>query len=83
MPEHPDFPCVEYNDGNKKEELEKTNPILKGKKILVNSDAHYLWDINEKENFIILNDEPYSSDYVRSRLFDYLRSPDTGISGEK
>jgi len=82
MPEHPDFTCVEYNDGNKKEELEKTNPILKGKKILVNSDAHYLWDINEKENFIILNDEPYSSDYVRSKLFEHLRSQDTGNSGE-
>ncbi len=82
MPEQPAFSCVEYNDSEKKEQLETANPILIGKKILVNSDAHYLWDINEKENFIILDDEPYSSDYVRSKLFEYLRSMDTGISGD-
>jgi len=74
MPEQPEFSCVEYNDIQKKDQLEITNPVLKGKKILVNSDAHYLWDINEAENFIILDDEPYSSDYVRKKLFEYLRN---------
>lgn len=77
MPDSPYFSCVEYNNLHKKELLEKANPILSSKKILVNSDAHYLWDINEKDNFIYLDDEPYSSDYVRKKLFEYLRADKT------
>ena len=40
---------------------------------IVSSDAHYLWDISEKENYFEIDDEPYSGDLVRHRLFKMLR----------
>ncbi len=40
---------------------------------IVSSDAHYLWDISEKENYFEIEDEPYSGDLVRHRLFKMLR----------
>ncbi len=73
IPDYPDFNCVEYKEKSAEAELSKKIPSLKGKKKVVNSDAHYLWDINEAENFLELNDEPYSSAYVRKQLFEYLR----------
>ncbi|MBQ7820901.1 MAG: PHP domain-containing protein [Clostridia bacterium] len=73
LPDTPDFGCVEYKDSSCIEELTEKIPSLKGKKRVVNSDAHYLWDINEAENYIELDDEPYSSAYVRKQLFMYLR----------
>ena len=45
---------------------------LEDKRILTDSDAHYLWDISEAENFLSLEDEPYSSARVRESLFRYL-----------
>ena len=41
--------------------------------VIVSSDAHYVWDINEKENYFEIDDEPYSGDLVRYRLFKMLR----------
>ncbi|MBE6605661.1 MAG: PHP domain-containing protein [Ruminococcaceae bacterium] len=73
LPDKPDFVCVEYKDSAMEDELIKKIPSLAGKKRVVNSDAHYLWDINEAENYIELDDEPYSSAYVRHQLFEYLR----------
>ncbi len=46
---------------------------LQGLTKVVSSDAHYLWDISEKENYFDIDDEPYSSDLVRHRLFKMLR----------
>ncbi len=40
---------------------------------IVGSDAHYLWDIRDKDRYFELDDEPYSGDLVRSRLFKMLR----------
>lgn len=73
LPDFPDFTCVEYKEKSAEEELKDKIPSLKTKKKVVNSDAHYLWDINEAENFLELDDEPYSSAYVREQLFKYLR----------
>ncbi len=78
LPDEPDFVCVEYKDGAKEEKLIKKIPSLANKKRVVNSDAHYLWDINEAENYVELDDEPYSSAYVRKKLFEYLRG---GVKG--
>ena len=46
---------------------------LKEKQIVVSSDAHYLWDINEAENFFPLEDEPYSGEIERRNLFKMLK----------
>ena len=40
--------------------------------ILVCSDAHYLWDISEAENSLLIDDDPYSSALVRKRVFEML-----------
>lgn len=39
---------------------------------VVSSDAHYLWDISEQNNFFLLDDEPYSGDKVRDNLIKLL-----------
>lgn len=73
LPEEPQFDVVEYSANASVEELEEQNPSLKGKRIVKDSDAHYLWDISEAVNYIDLPDEPYSSAFVRKQLFRYLR----------
>lgn len=72
FPESPKFSCAEIHDKNKAEELCKFTGVSNDK-IIFSSDAHYLWDINEKEHYFELDDEPYSSDFVRKKLFDFLR----------
>ncbi len=72
FPESPTFNCVEFHDGSKADEyIEKYS--LADKKIIVSSDAHNLESIRDKENYFEIDDEPYSSDYVRHRLFELLR----------
>ncbi len=72
IPDDPHFECVEFRDnGNIEVYTEKYG--LEGKLVLTDSDAHYLWDINEAENFLMLEDEPYSSSKVREALFRRLR----------
>lgn len=67
VPDEPYFKCAEFNRAENIEEYtEKYN--LQSKMILTDSDAHYLWDISEAENFLELEDEPYSSDLVRENL---------------
>ena len=51
FPEKPDFRCVEYHDKEARAPLSGNSGVLRKKQIVVSSDAHYLWDINEAENF--------------------------------
>ena len=46
---------------------------------MVCSDAHYLWDINEAEHFLLLDDEPYSSALVRRRALEKLAGRGCGV----
>ena len=66
------FSFVEYNGSDRIEEIKQRYPVANGAGHIVSSDAHHLWDINEAEHFIELDDEPYSSALVRKRLFEYL-----------
>lgn len=66
------FDCLEFNDLGSIHGIKEKYPVAEKALHLVSSDAHHLWDINEADNFIMLNDEPYSSSLVRKRLFDYL-----------
>ena len=68
------FDCLEFNKADSIQEIEENYPSTVGAKRVVSSDAHYLWDINEADNSITLDDEPYSSSLVRKRLFEYLNS---------
>lgn len=72
LPETPHFECVEFRDNANVESYSKMYD-LDGKRILTDSDAHYLWDISEAENYLVLEDEPYSSALVRESLFRLLR----------
>ena len=66
------FDCLEFNELSSVEEIKRKYPVANDALHVVSSDAHYLWDINEADNFIELDDEPYSSALVRKRLFEYL-----------
>ena len=72
LPETPAFNCVEIH-GLENIEPYKERFNLKDKVIVISSDAHYLQDVRDKENFFELDDEPYSSALVRKRLFELLR----------
>lgn len=73
FPERPFFRAVEFHDISKKDEYLKKYPILNDKLTLSGSDAHYLWDIRDKQCYFELDDEPYSSDLVRKNLFKILK----------
>ncbi len=68
----PDLPftAVELHDGEK--ETVYAEQIPQGCRVTVGSDAHYLWDIRDKDRFVELEDEPYSSQLVRERLLAWL-----------
>lgn len=66
IPPELDFKCVEIKDKSKKYELVKTHK-LDNVKILHNSDAHYLENISERENFLHAESKDISS------VFDNFR----------
>lgn len=66
------FNCYEIYDSSLTDEYVKRFN-LQNKIRLVGSDAHYLCDIRDSEDYIEIDDEPYSSDLVRKKLFEYLR----------
>ena len=72
FPETPYFGIVEINRREKVEEYVKKYS-LEDKKVIISSDAHYLENMRDKENYFELDDEPYSSALVRHNLFEYLR----------
>ena len=65
------FSCVEFNDDGQRETILSQHGLT-GCNTLCSSDAHDLGSINEAEHFIDLEDEPYSSALVRSRLIGFL-----------
>lgn len=72
LPETPPFSCVEFHNSSKIEEY-KNRYNLQDKKILVSSDAHYLTDIRDENDWLEIDDQPYSSTLVRKKLFSMLR----------
>ncbi len=66
FPEKPYFPFAEVNDGGKTAEYAEKY----GKKIITSSDAHYLWDINERGAYIELD---CGREEAAQALINYLR----------
>ena len=66
------FECFEFNDATYVESYQERFSQIQGDSVLVCSDAHHLWDINEAEHCLELEDEPYSSALVRRKLFEKL-----------
>ncbi len=72
LPETPEFTAYEFRFAERIGEYKSRFKTLENKPIIVSSDAHYLWDINEAENAFLLDIETYSSDAVRKAVFSYL-----------
>ena len=73
LPAELPFLCAELHDIERAEEYQNKYPILAEKLLLCGSDAHYLWDIRDANAYFDLEDEPYSSDFVRHQLFRHLK----------
>ncbi len=70
IPKENNFKCVEFYDFSKYEEYkEKYN--LENKKVLIDSDAHYLHSIHDRENYLEL--EGSSKEEIIESLFKFLR----------
>lgn len=72
FPDEPPFRVAEIHDAAKTGAYLEKYPRLRETLMVVGSDAHYLWDIRDKEHYFELEDEPYSSDYIRKQLFRKL-----------
>ena len=75
FPEDVPFSAFELHDGTSLDAYRSRFPHIRHMAHVVNSDAHYLWDINENGNTIELpvEDENYSAQNVRDALIAYLR----------
>lgn len=72
FPDIKGFKCCEFHDGDKIDEYKENYPIG-DRKIIVSSDAHYLWDMRDDNRYFMIDDEPYSSALVRRKIFEALR----------
>ncbi len=70
IPEDNKFKCVEFYDFSKYEEY-KTKYHLEDKKVLIDSDAHYLHSLHDRENYLELEGE--TSEEITKKLFEFLR----------
>lgn len=72
FPNEPFFHCAEVYD---REKLSRYKDLgsADSKKLIVSSDAHYLWDIKEKCEYIELEDIPAGSLSAGEYLIRYLR----------
>ena len=73
FPDDERFLNAGFHNREKIEEYIEKFPELKTRRPLVSSDAHFLWDMRDKENYLEIDDEPYSGDKVRRELFRLLR----------
>ena len=72
LPQDTPFDFYELNDSSNIEKYSKQYGIS-ADRFIISSDAHYLSNMRDNENFFELEDEPYSAELVRHRLFDTLR----------
>jgi len=73
IPKEYKFSCFEFRDKENIPSYQERFPFIKNESILVCSDAHHLWDISEAENYLLIDDEPYSSSLVRQRFFEHIK----------
>jgi len=81
FPDDPPFGIAELNDPDTRETLCAQHSNLNDLMFVSGSDAHYLWDIREKCCSLEIDDEPYSSELVRRRLFEQLRAAAAAMEG--
>ena len=74
IPSEYGFKVFELREKENLEKLSKTVEELSKQNMLICSDAHQLWNISEADNFLMIDDEPYSSKLVRKKIFEMLES---------
>ena len=74
LPPEMSFPTVELHDGEQ-ESAYRQQHIAPTTRVVIGSDAHVLWDIRDKDAWLEIPDEPYSSALVRKNLIELLRRP--------
>lgn len=67
------FTAFEFSNLESKEDYVKRFPILQDKFYVSNSDAHYLWDINEKVNSVSIFSDLNDIEGVTKEIFAYLK----------
>lgn len=72
MPDTPSFNTVEFNLEENVEEYTMTYSLA-GKKVVMNSDAHFLGNMNDRSFYLSLDADKDDHDAVRHALIDYLR----------
>ena len=72
MPDTPSFNTVEFNLKENVEEYTATYSLT-GKKVVLNSDAHFLGNMNDRSFYLSLDADKDDHDAVRHALIDYLR----------
>ena len=72
MPDTPSFNTVEFNLKENVEEYTMTYSLA-GKKVVMNSDAHFLGNMNDRSFYLSLDADKDDHDAVRHALIDYLR----------
>lgn len=70
IPNYPAFKAVEINDKEKISLIKKDYFNINEYTVFTNSDAHYLWDINERENYF-LSKSNRKEDIINT-LFDLM-----------
>lgn len=81
FPDDPPFGIAELHDLDTKDALCEQHGNLRNLMFVSGSDAHYLWDIREKCCSLEIDDEPYSGELVRKRLFEQLRCAAAAMEG--
>ncbi|MBQ2875443.1 MAG: PHP domain-containing protein [Clostridia bacterium] len=71
LPPSPSFSAIELHSRDKQEEYQRMYD-LSGKKIVISSDAHYLQDMRDAENWVLLSAERDDPDAVRHELIKAL-----------
>ena len=73
IPENSDFRLFELRDSEHRAEYAEKYGLSESQ-FIISSDAHYLTNMRDKENYFDIEDEPYSSAHVRKELFKILRN---------
>ena len=73
FPESPYFSAAELHFAENLGKYPEEFPVLKGKMLVVSSDAHYLGDLREENESFMIPDEPYSGAFVRKNLIRILK----------
>jgi len=72
FPKDPQFFCAEVHNREKLTEMSEISGFNISK-LVISSDAHYLWDIKEKEDYIILPEIPEGSQNAGEYVIKYLK----------